>query len=46
MVYVWDLQSKKIVQKLVGHTGTAAVKEFNVRGGFGSGIASDREYHC
>lgn len=21
MVYIWDLQSKKIVQKLAGHTG-------------------------
>jgi COMPASS component SWD3 len=22
-VYIWDLQSKKIVQKLEGHTGTS-----------------------
>jgi COMPASS component SWD3 len=22
LVYIWDLQSKKIVQKLAGHTGT------------------------
>ena len=22
LVYIWDLQSKKIVQKLEGHTGT------------------------
>lgn len=22
MVYIWDLQSKKIVQKLEGHKGT------------------------
>jgi WD40 repeat protein len=25
LVYIWDLQSKKIVQKLAGHTGIQSI---------------------
>jgi WD40 repeat protein len=29
MVYIWDLQSKKIVQKLAGHTGISFFEEYD-----------------
>ena len=30
LVYVWDLQSKKIVQKLAGHTGIISENHTNI----------------
>jgi len=40
MVYIWDLQSKKIVQKLAGHTGISPMKTFLMSLGVVLAVAS------
>ena len=47
MVYIWDLQSKKIVQKLAGHTGISPLKNSvnEFRRCIGGCFTSFREYN-